>query len=188
MPRSLRVIAGTAGGLQLHAPKSGVARPTADRVKESLFSALGAARVGQASVLDLYAGSGALGIEALSRGAARALFVDRDRDAQAAIRRNLEHTGLAVRGQLRKSSVTAYLEHAAADGPFDLVFVDPPYELSGSDVGRVLAALTRPGVLGPAGVVVLERSSRTDVDQETEGWQIEWRRTYGDTLLVVAAP
>ncbi len=186
MARGLRVIAGTAGGLVLVAPKSGNARPTTDRVKEALFSALGGDPVANAVVLDLYAGSGALGIEALSRGAARAVFVDRDRDAQRAIERNLTTTGFASRSRVRQASVASFLGRAAADGPFDLVFADPPYEVSTAEVTQVLDALAGPGILSSRASVVLERSVRSDADRETAGWQIEWRRTYGDTLLVVA--
>jgi 16S rRNA (guanine966-N2)-methyltransferase len=185
MARALRVIAGTAGGLHLVAPKSGLARPTTDRVKESLFSALGPDRVVGATVLDLYAGSGALGIEALSRGAATALFVDRDRDAQSAIRRNLTSTGLAARGRVRRSSVLSFLAHAADEGPFDLVFVDPPYELGVAEIARVFDELSQPGALASGAAVVLERSTR-DGEPDLAGWQIGWRRAYGDTLLVVA--
>ena len=105
---ALRVIAGEAGGRRLVAPKGDV-RPTADRVKESLFAALGADRLEGAVVLDLYAGSGALGIEALSRGAATAVFVDKDHRAHEAIRTNLATTGFAERAHVSQAAVDSFL-------------------------------------------------------------------------------
>jgi 16S rRNA (guanine(966)-N(2))-methyltransferase RsmD len=121
-----RVIAGTARGRRLLAPGPGT-RPFADRVKQALFAILEPDLPG-AAVLDLFAGSGAGGIEALSRGAARAVFVERDPSAAAVIRENLTRCGLAERARVRRSEVAAYLGSAAGgDGPFDVVLVDPPY-------------------------------------------------------------
>ena len=182
---ALRVIGGTAGGRRLVAPK-GDARPTADRVKESLFASLGAARVDGAVVLDLYAGSGALGIEALSRGAARAVFVDNDRRAQDAIRTNLDATGFTEQAQVRRMSGSAFGRHADADGPFDLVFVDPPYDLDSSELGATLLALARSGSLAVGATVVVE-TRRTGPPVLPDGWAVGWTRVYGDTLLTVAA-
>ena len=110
------MIAGVAGGLALVAPKGGAARPTTDRVKESLFGALGPDRLVDASVLDLYAGSGALAIEALSRGATRAVLVDRDHAAVTAMRRNLATTRLRGQARVQGSTVAAFL---AGDTPSD---------------------------------------------------------------------
>ena len=181
---ALRVIAGTAGGRKLVAPKGG-ARPTADRVKEALFSSLGA-RVSGASVLDLYAGSGALGIEALSRGAARAVLVDHDRAAVVAIRANLAATGLADDARVHGSTVTSFLSSAAAEAPFDLVFLDPPYDVASEDVATVLADLAAAGVVAPEATVVVERPTAGEPVALPVGWGIEKERAYGDTLLVVA--
>src|SRR4051794_32309683 len=122
MARALRVVAGSVGGLHLVAPKG--ARPTTDRVKESLFASLGDVLHG-ADVLDLFAGSGALAIEALSRGAARAVLVDRDRHAVEAIRANLTTTGFTDRARVHSGPVAQFLHRVAPEAPFDLVFLDP---------------------------------------------------------------
>src|SRR2546421_10146552 len=120
----MRVIAGSAGGIQLHVPKQRV-RPTMDRVKAAIFSSLGNQIIG-ANVLDLFAGSGALGIEALSRGAASALFIDEDRQSIAAIEKNLVRTKLS--GRARQQDVFDFLKAADTGGKFDVIFADPPYE------------------------------------------------------------
>jgi 16S rRNA (guanine966-N2)-methyltransferase len=181
---ALRVIAGEAGGRRLVAPKGDV-RPTADRVKESLFAALGAHRLEGAVVLDLYAGSGALGIEALSRGAASAVFVDKDRRAEEALRTNLATTGFEARAKVSRSPVASFLGGPAAGEAFDLVFLDPPYDLAAAELTRALEALARPGVLAEAATVVIE--TRRDAPPALPSdWTVEWTRTYGDTLLTVA--
>jgi 16S rRNA (guanine966-N2)-methyltransferase len=182
---ALRVIGGAAGGRRLVAPKSD-ARPTADRVKESLFTSLGAARLEGAVVLDLYAGSGALGSEALSRGAARAVFVYNDRRAHAALQANLDATGFTERAQVRRSSASSFSRHADAEGPFDLVFVDPPYDLETTELTEVLVALARSGCL-PVGATVVVETRRTEPPVLPEAWAVGWTRVYGDTLLTVAA-
>ena len=120
----MRVIAGTSGGLRLFAPRTGV-RPTMDRVKAAIFSSLGDRVIG-ARVLDLFAGTGALGIEALSRGAASATFVERDPHAIAAIERNLAATSLS--GRVRKQDVFDFLPHTPLTETYDLILADPPYE------------------------------------------------------------
>jgi len=187
---ALRVIAGVAGGRRLVAPKGDV-RPTADRVKESLFAALGPDRLEGAVVLDLYAGSGALGIEALSRGAASAVFVDKDRRAHEALRTNLATTGFAERAHVSQSAVGPYLARlttgVATGPPFDLVFLDPPYDLAATELTRALEALARPGALATAATVVIE--TRRDLPPVLPpDWTVGWTRTYGDTLLTVATP
>src|SRR5918996_953901 len=122
----MRVIAGSAGGISLVAPRDRSTRPITDRVKETLFAILGDRVVG-ASVVDLYAGSGAIGIEALSRGADHAVFVEHGRSALDAIRQNLRRTRLDGSATVHGTDVMRYLE-AASGGPFDLAFLDPPYE------------------------------------------------------------
>ena len=119
----MRVIAGSAGGLHLRLPKSDL-RPTMDVVKGAIFSSLGDAIIG-ARVLDLFAGSGALGIEALSRGAASVVFVENDRRAVTAIERNLELTKLS--GDIQPIDIFRYLDRFATPGGFDLILADPPY-------------------------------------------------------------
>ena len=157
--RGPRVIAGEQGGLRLVAPKGARTRPTTDRVKESVFAALGDARLAGALVLDGYAGSGALAIEALSRGAARAVLVDRDPRAIDAIRRNLATTRLADRASVHRRGFGGYLQGRTPERPFDLVLLDPPYNLAGPELARVLEALARPGWLADGAGVVIERSA-----------------------------
>jgi 16S rRNA (guanine966-N2)-methyltransferase len=182
---SLRVIAGSAGGRRLVAPK-GSARPTTDRLKEALFASLGGHRIDDASVLDLYAGSGALGIEALSRGAARAVFVDRDVAAEVAIFANLDTVGLADDARFQRSTVTAFLAAPVPEAPFDVVFLDPPYDMANAEVASVLAALDARELLASGSTVVVERPKLGDRPEFPEGWRIERERVYGDTLLLVA--
>jgi 16S rRNA (guanine966-N2)-methyltransferase len=182
---ALRVIAGTAGGRKLVAPKGGT-RPTTDRTKEALFSSLGPARVEGATVLDLYAGSGALAIEALSRGAARAVLVDRAAAAESAIRTNLATTGFTDRARVRRAIVTTFVGGAVPEAPFDLAFLDPPYEVSAHEVTQVLAALADNGLVADGATVVLERAKGSESVAFPARWGIEKERAYGDTLLVVA--
>jgi 16S rRNA (guanine966-N2)-methyltransferase len=183
MARGLRVIAGTAGGLRLVAPKN--ARPSTDRAKESLFASLGPGPIDDAVVLDLYAGSGAFGIEAMSRGAASAVFVDRDRHAFDAIRTNLETTRFADRARVQSSSVAVFLRQPAPEAPFDLVFCDPPYDLPTVDVEQALAVLADGRWVAPDATVVVEcrTSSRPALPA---GWRVGRELAHGDTLLVVA--
>ena len=181
---ALRVIAGEVGGRRLVAPKGG-ARPTTDRVKEALFAALGPDVLEDAVVLDLFAGSGALGIEALSRGASRAEFVDRDRRAGDAVRTNLDATGYAERAKVHVAAAATFLGRPRTGDAFDLVFLDPPYDLEPGDLSTVLAGLGGAGVVAPAATVVVE--TRGDaVPQLPEGWAVRWQRAYGDTLLTIA--
>jgi 16S rRNA (guanine966-N2)-methyltransferase len=188
---SLRVVAGTAGGRRLVAPPD--VRPTAERVREALFSALGPGGVSGASVLDLYAGSGALAIEALSRGAASAVLVDRERDAVEACQANLDHTGLTGRARVVRRAVEDFVVAEAPaqvvpEAPFDLVLSDPPYNTTDAEVGRVLVALEAPGWLGVDALVVVERAARPE-PVWPQGWDAQWERKYGDTLVtMLAAP
>jgi 16S rRNA (guanine966-N2)-methyltransferase len=190
VPR-LRVVAGSVGGRRLVAPPA--VRPTAERVREALFSALGPGGVSDASVLDLYAGSGALAIEALSRGAARAVLVDADREAVEACQTNLDHTGLTGRARIARRAVEDFVVAEAPpqtvpEAPFDLVLCDPPYDSTDAEVGRVLDALAAPGWLGADALVVVERAARPE-PAWPQGWDAQWERKYGDTLVtMLAAP
>lgn len=186
MSRRLRVIAGTAGGLLLAAPRGGKVRPTTDRVKESVFGALGADRIDGRAVLDLFAGTGTLAIESLSRGASRAVLVDRDRLAADACRRNLATTGLADRARVQCSPVVSFLGAGPpADAPFGLVFLDPPYETPVGEVARAAAALATTGWLDESASVVLERGATGDGPVWPPGWSSGWERRYGDTLVTI---
>ena len=179
----MRVIAGEAKGRRLTGIRSSAIRPTSDRVREALFSALGDAVPG-ARVLDLYAGSGALGIEALSRGAAGAVFVDWGREAASAIRANLALTRMDERGSVVRSPVGSFLA-AGRHGPFDLVFLDPPYA-QGLPV-KDLEALVAGGFLDAGASVVLETRG-PDAPPPVEGLEVVSRRRYGDTTLVFLRP
>jgi len=177
--RPPRVIAGEAGGRRLVVPAGGGVRPTADRVKESVFSALGA-RLESARVLDLYAGTGALAVEALSRGAAVAVLIERNREARAAIAANLEATGMTDRARVVGGDVATVLSGPPdAAGPFDLILVDPPYELADEPLAQVLEGL-RAGWLAPGATVVIERPAGAT---RPPGWVSTWERCYGDTLV-----
>ena len=165
-------------------PRTGT-RPTTDRVRESLFNVLTARiELTGASVLDLYAGSGALGLEALSRGAASALFVESDQRAAAVIARNIE----ALRAQgatLRRGTVAAVLA-AGSDRPVDVVLADPPYDVDAVEVGAMLAALVTGGWAAPGTVVVVERRTSSEPLTWPQGWSAWPDRRYGDTRLEMA--
>jgi 16S rRNA (guanine966-N2)-methyltransferase len=173
----VRVIAGTAKGTRLGPVPEGV-RPVADRAREGLFSSLGGLVVG-ARVLDLYAGTGALGIEALSRGAAEVVFVERSPRAIEALRENLRRTGLEAEASVVRSDVPAFLERAS-EGRFDLVFVDPPYE---APLEPVLAALDANALLSDGAEVVATRRSRSSIDVIPVDWALARRLAYGDSVL-----
>jgi 16S rRNA (guanine966-N2)-methyltransferase len=178
----MRVIAGTSGGIRLVVPKTDI-RPTMDRVKAAIFSSLGERVIG-ARVLDLFAGTGALGIEALSRGAAAAVFVESDRHAIAAIERNLAQTGLC--GRVRKQDVFDFLNHASTTESHDLIFADPPYEKSnfGDAFTKLLLRNDRlPARLTSKGIFVLEKRPGERLPP-TECWEVIRRKTYGATETI----
>jgi 16S rRNA (guanine966-N2)-methyltransferase len=184
----LRVIAGSARGRRLVAPSGTDVRPTQGRVREALFSALDArGAILDAAVLDLYAGTGALGIEALSRGADRAVFVESSRPAVEAIRTNLETTGFRDRTRVEPVSVRAFLGRAAAHGPFGLVCCDPPYDATGAELEATLTALASPSWLESDATVVVECARRASV-APPPGLGIVWERSFGDTLVRFLSP
>lgn len=171
----MRVVAGTHRGRVLHAPRGSETRPTSDRVREALFSIL--ASVEGAQVLDLFAGSGALGIEALSRGAAGAIFVDSAPAAVTAIRRNLDDLGLE--GEvLRMPALRALACTPVLERQYDLVFLDPPYRMASSLAPKLSTAL--PPILAQGARVVVESDRRTPLDLDLE---LLRERQYGDTLI-----
>ena len=183
-PKGLRVIAGSARGRKLASTPGDRVRPTKDMVREAMFSALDArGALVDANVLDLYAGTGALGIEALSRGAARAVFVERDRAALDAIATNVETLRLGDNARVLAADVTRALAGAPPPGaPFDLVVIDPPYDTTDEDVTALLDTLGRPGWLAPDAIVSVERPARHPV-VVPNGWRTGWERAFGDTLL-----
>jgi 16S rRNA (guanine966-N2)-methyltransferase len=177
----VRIVAGRFGGRRLTAPAGRTTRPTPDRVREALFSILGA-RVLDADVLDLFAGSGALGLEALSRGAAVATFVDSAPAAIRAIRDNL--SALGADAEVRREDALRFLDGAArASRQYDLVFLDPPYRFS-ERLGPPLSEAL-PAVLAPTAVVVAESDRRAPL---TLGLPLHDERRYGDTLIRLHGP
>lgn len=178
-----RIIAGRAGSLTLEVPASGT-RPTSDRVRESLFGALESAdALHGARVLDLYAGSGALGLEAVSRGATSTDLVERAPRAAAVLGRNAAKVGASLGGvteiRVHRADVAAYLR--APRGPFDVVFIDPPYEHGDEELTAVLALLV--GALAEGAVVIVERAGRTPQPALPEGLVHTRAKKYGDTTL-----
>lgn len=189
----MRVIAGSARGRRLVAPSGRDVRPTGDRVREALFSVL-ADVVPAAHVLDLFAGSGALGIEALSRGAAQAVFVERDPRAVEAIERNLAATGMQEHAVVRREDTAAFARRPhmprtdlrGADAGYDLVLCDPPYAFPLPAVYQLVEALHVAGALACDAVVVIERDRRDpELDTPPPAFLASGRRrTYGDTVLL----
>jgi 16S rRNA (guanine966-N2)-methyltransferase len=156
----VRIIAGEHKGARIFAPKGQDTRPTSDRAREAAFNLIGP--VGGATVLDLFAGSGAMGLEALSRGAASAVFVENDRDACRAIDRNLEKLRLTGATVLQQDVSQALAAEAAAGRRYDLVLVDPPYEMFSYLQNRLSAYL--PALLTDDGLVVVETAARDEPD------------------------
>ncbi len=178
----MRVIAGSAGGVRLAVAKTRV-RPTMDRVKAAIFSSLGDAII-DARVLDLFAGSGALGIEALSRGAASVLFVEQDRQSIEAIESNLAKTKLD--GRVRRQEVFEFLRGSFGSERFQIVFADPPYEKTKSGkrfTEKLLANEALARLLEPDGIFVLEKRPGERLP-ETKLWNIVRRRKYGATEVL----
>jgi 16S rRNA (guanine966-N2)-methyltransferase len=171
----MRIVAGTLGGRRLKAPAGRGTRPTSDRVREALFSILG--DIANARVLDLFAGSGALGLEALSRGAKTAVFVDTDPKAIAAIGANLD--ALDLLAPVHKRDALAYL-HNASDGPFDLVFLDPPYSSASELAGPLSERL--PSVLTEDARIVSESDKRQPLLLTLP---LLDERVYGDTRIAI---
>ena len=175
----MRIVAGLARGRRISAPPGDEVRPTADRVREALFSSL-QTRLPDARVLDLFAGSGALGLEALSRGAAGATLVECDRRTLAVLRANIEVVGLDGAVVLPVDVATA-LAGQLPGGPFDLVFADPPYRTSAAEVDRILEVLV--GHLAPGATVVVERARRDPAPTWPAVLRAVEPRVYGATVL-----
>ena len=178
----MRVIAGSAGGIRLAVPKRGV-RPTMDRVKAAIFSSLGDAVAG-ACVLDLFAGSGALGIEALSRGASSGVFVEEDQHSAEIIERNLAKTKL--KGRVRQQNVFDFLRHASGAETFQVIFADPPYERTKHGESYTEKLLTNEALsrlLRSGGIFVLEKPPN-EILTEMKFWRIVRRKTYGTTEVL----
>lgn len=185
-----RIIAGVARGRRLAVPSRGT-RPTSDRVRESCFSTLTSdldaddTAWSGVRALDLFAGSGALGLEALSRGASGAVFVESNRDAARVLRSNVDALGLdgAVVVELDVARLTSVPPAASTVLPANVVFADPPYEFSASRLSTLLETLHSNEWIAPDARIVVERSAKDDAFPMPESWMSSGRRTYGDTAL-----
>ena len=180
--RELRVTGGRLGGRRLRAPSRGV-RPTADRVREAVFARLG--DLEGAAVLDLYAGSGALGVEAASRGAASVVFVERAPATRAVLRANLDALGLGDSQVIAADAARAVAQLGREGRRFDLVLVDPPW--ASGEAARALEALVAAGVLAPQALVVVEHGRRHSLPV-VRGLAVRDERRYGETLVTRLAP
>lgn len=177
----MRVITGTAKGNRLKSLKGMETRPTLDRVKESLFNIIGS-RVIDTEFLDLFAGTGAIGIEAISRGAKHALFVETNPRAVKIIRENLEITGLADQGEIMAADVEMALKAVAnADRKFDMIFMDPPYLKKLGQ--KTLTSLMQFGVLTKNGLVIVESSKMDELPLQEGPLKMVRQEKYGDTTL-----
>ncbi len=180
-----RIIAGVARGRRLAVPKGTITRPTSDRAREGLFATMTAIRgaLHGARVLDLYAGSGAVGLEALSRGAARALLVESDARAARVILANMRAAGLAG-GQLACDRVERFLARGpGAEPAFDIVVADPPYAVPGDEVTGMLTALASGGWLAPGALVAVERATRAGPLVWPAGYTPDRSRQYGEATI-----
>lgn len=175
----MRIIAGSARGRQIIAPKGQATRPTLDRVKESLFGIIQFSLSG-ARVLDLYAGSGNLGLEALSRGASHAVFNDHSRECCEIIRRNLDTLGFSSRATVFQSDALSALDRLSGKEPFDIVFLDPPYRAGAQ---QALAALFLKGLVARDGQVIVEHAWSEPTEAVEGLFSCMDTRKYGDTGL-----
>ncbi|MFC4560290.1 16S rRNA (guanine(966)-N(2))-methyltransferase RsmD [Nocardiopsis mangrovi] len=181
-----RIIAGAAGGRRIAVPGGRTTRPTSDRAREALFASV-VSDLGPLDglrALDLYAGSGAIGLEALSRGAAHALLVESDRRALSVLRANAASLGLPG-ARIAGDRVQRVLDAGPRDGDggYDLVVADPPYAVTEAEVGAVLAALRDHGWLAPGALVVVERAARGPGLEWPEGFAGDRVRRYGEAAL-----
>lgn len=177
----LRIIAGSRKGHQIKVAREAAVRPTSERVREALFAALG--DIDGLRVLDLFAGTGALGLEALSRGAAQATFVEADRQVAAVLRANIARLRFDEQAEVLLMDYSRALPLFASGGrAFDLLFVDPPYRML-PDVARTLTPHI-PELLSPAGLAIIEGPRRSPVDL---GLPVVFERRYGDTVISMVA-
>jgi len=179
-----RIIAGVAGGRRLVTATGRTTRPTSDRTREGLFATVAAIRgeLDGAAVLDLYAGSGAVGLEALSRGARDVLLVESDGRAAQAIRQNMAAVGLPG-ARLIIDRVERVAGRGPDGPPRDFVFADPPYAVSDDELGRVLVALLQRGWLAPGALIALERATRSGPPTWPSGYEHDRSRKYGEATL-----
>jgi 16S rRNA (guanine966-N2)-methyltransferase len=179
-----RVIAGEAGGRRLAVPAGRDTRPTSDRAREGLFATISSmlGSLDGMRVLDLYAGSGAIGLEALSRGAGHVLLVESGARAARVIAQNIEAIGLPG-AVLAAERVERVLARGPEQGPYDVVFADPPYALADADVARVLSLLAEQGWLAPGALVIVERATRSGPVSWPDGFVPDRARRYGEATF-----
>ena len=182
----MRIISGISKGRRLAAPKSQAVRPTSDRVKESIFNILGDEVEGKV-VLDLFAGTGNLGIEALSRGAKRALFVENGRQALRLIQKNLSQLGMKGRSEILPRDVSRAIGVLERRGePFDLILMDPPYEKG--LIQKTLLKLYLHRIYHKDSILVIEHDRREPIPEVVEGWTLCRQRKFGNTLISFLSP
>jgi 16S rRNA (guanine966-N2)-methyltransferase len=185
----VRIVAGEFRGRRIEAPKGQDTRPTTDRVREALFSSLGSIAgpgLGGGSALDAFAGTGALGLEALSRGVDSVTFIECDRAALAAVRRNIETCGVQSRTRLVTGDAVALAGRGAIPGgPFALLLLDPPYRLDAGEVATVISQLVVHDLLGDEALIMLERASDTE-PVWPEGVRVLTQKRYGTTSVDIA--
>jgi 16S rRNA (guanine966-N2)-methyltransferase len=182
----MRVIAGSQKGRRLLSPEGTSLRPTSDRVKEALFSIL-APRIPGARFLDLYAGTGAIGIEAMSRGARHAAFVESHADSLRLLRDNLVRCGLTAQAEIHSCTATAFLKRELSDDAYDVVFADPPYQET-DDGLAMLSALSMSAIISPASTIILEHGSKSKLSSEIGRLSLVRQYRYGDTTLSLFSP
>lgn len=175
----MRIIAGQARGRKLKAPKGMDTRPTSGRVKEAIFNVL-SPQIATSKVLDVFAGTGAMGIEALSRGAEKAVFIEKRRDAWLTVKENLQATGLGAYAEVYKGDFSVVLPRL--DDKFDIIFIDPPYNQGFVQPAIALIATKR--LLSPMGVIVLETDAKHKEIIEAEGLKLVKESVYGDTAVL----
>ncbi|NMB76709.1 MAG: 16S rRNA (guanine(966)-N(2))-methyltransferase RsmD [Myxococcales bacterium] len=178
----MRIVGGELRGRRLFGPKASDVRPTSDRVREAIFDLLGPGPL-SGRVLDLFAGTGALGIEALSRGCERAVFVESAPAAAAVIRRNLETCRLLDRARIARADVARFLSGTDPDRPFALILLDPPYRQGLAQ--EALSAITSGEWVAPAGVVVAEAEKGAALPERVGGLGLAKHKIYGDTAVFI---
>jgi len=182
----MRIISGISKGRRLVAPKNQAVRPTSDRVKESIFNILGDKVEGKV-ILDLFAGTGNLGIEALSRGAKKALFVEKGRQALRLIQRNLSQLGMKERSEILPRDVSRAIGILEQRGePFDLILMDPPYEKG--LIRETLSKLYSHRIYHKDSILVIEHDRREPIPEVVEGWTLSRQRKIGNTLISFLSP
>jgi 16S rRNA (guanine(966)-N(2))-methyltransferase RsmD len=173
----MRVSGGTGRGQRLKVPTGSRVRPTSDKVKQALFNILGD-RVTDASFLDLYAGAGGIGIEALSRGASSVVFVDSSRESLSVVKKNIERTGFGERAQVVFAKVESYLKKPS--GPYDIIFLDPPYA---EELQPLLGLIAGSGIVKSGGIVVAEHFKKKPSPEKAGNLVLSRQARYGDTVL-----